>query len=323
MKRVLSIATLIAIFALTLITPAFAADFYPGSEIRFSAYSNEWGEDKPTNELSSTYYSIAGQDWSAGKELVSSVRIDNEENEVVVSLRPDYQNTKPKKLYGRIKVRDKKQGKFLNLAINCEVGYNTATIDIEGDGNIASMTVEPNTIYTVTASDEGYPYGTLMFNADIADISVRVYDKEKYFLEHDLKPNRDILIANADRDANMEFLNFKAKPSFTGLATISFFGVEPNYNLYSVHNGKLTKLSTSWDKDTECLVHKTRTLGSYVISDKPLLSSGSSNNQGNNGSVTKPNEVNPPTGAHNAVGIASVIALVTGISACAVITKKH
>ncbi len=324
MKRVLSIITIITLFALTLITPAFAADFYPGQEIRFSAGSVEWGDTKPENEISTSYYSVAGQDWNSGKELVSSVRIDNEENEVVLTLRPDYLSTKTKKLYGTIKIRDKKQGRFLTLSINCDVGYNQSTIDIEPDGNIPTISVEPNTVYTVTASDDGYPYGTLMFNADIADIMVRVYDKEKYFLEYDLRPSRDVLIANADRDANMEFLNFKARPNFSGLATLNFYGVEPNYYLYEVHNGKLTKLATSWDKETETLTYKTRTLGSYVISDKPLLSSATSG-LNNNQNTTNPstNDPNPPTGATNVVGIASVIALVSGLSACAVCMKKR
>lgn len=315
------IATLLAITLLaTLATTALAADFFPGSDLTFGTGSPEW-DVQPDNELSTSYYSIAGQTWTKGKDLVSSVRIDNNENALIVTLKPDYTSKKEKPLVGTIKVRDKKKGVFLNVTIDCMVGYNQATIDIQPDGAIPTLNVEPDTVYTVKATDKAYPYGTLMFHADNADVSVRVYDDEVLFLEYTREPDREILKANADNDAVMEFLNFKAHPSFSSTATLSFYGLEKDHYVYEVKNGRLSRVNSTWDKDMESHVIKTRTLTNYVVSDKPLKSSnGTTDNTGNNNNNNT--GTNPDTGANDVAGIAMALAIVSGVSAAAISLKK-
>ncbi|MEG1687243.1 MAG: hypothetical protein RR276_05110, partial [Angelakisella sp.] len=214
MKKLIAAMLILTVF----VTTAFAADFTPGQKIRINDTDAVW-EEKPEYELSTSYYSIAGQSWETGKELVSGVTIDNNDNTVVISLKPNYTSTKEKALKGVIKVRDKKRGRFLNMNINCMVGFAQATIDIEPDGNIANLVIDPGTVYTVTATDKGYPYGTLFFQADVADVSVRVYDKERFYLGYNREPHKETLIANADSDAVIEFINFEGMPTFSGTAT--------------------------------------------------------------------------------------------------------
>lgn len=302
------------------VTTASAAIHVPGQEIIFADDSPEWGTTIPDNELSTTYYSIAGQSWTSGKELVSSVRIDNDDNTIVLKLKPDYTNTKEKALKGTIKVRDKKKGRFLEITVNTTVGYNQGTIDIESDGNIPTLTVDPETVYTVVASDKGYPYGTLMFQADVADVTVRVYDKEKFYLGYNREPHKETLLANAESDAVIEFLNFEGTPTFSGTATVNFYGFENNYHIYELKNGKLTKAATKWDNDTDSFVLKTRTLGHYVISDKTLRSATGTTD--NNVPNEKPDGVNPDTGANDVAGIAMALAVVSLVSAAAISLKK-
>lgn len=304
------------------VTTAFAADFTPGEEIRID--ENDplvWGSQTLEHEISTTYYSIAGQSWQTGRDLVSSVTVDNEENVFVIKLKPDYQSTRDKTLEGTVKVRDKKNGRFLTMTINCTIGYEQGTIDIGSDGDIADLIVEDDTVYTVTAADKGYPYGTLMFQADIADVSVRVYDKEKLFLGYDRSPDREILLANSENDAIMEFLRFEGRPTFSGNATLSFYGFEKGHYVYEIKNGKLTNTGAKWDDDTDSYVIKTRTLGHYVVSDAPLRSAnGNTDNSGGNNNSN--NDSNPETGANDVAGVAMALAVVSIVSAAAISLKK-
>ncbi len=319
MKKVISFLAVFSFFALTFSTPALAVDFYPGQEIRFAADAAEWGDQKPSNELSTSYYSIAGQDWRAGRELVASVSINNTDNVIVLTLKPDYQSTKPKTLAGTIKVRDKSEARFLTLTINCSVGNLTSAIDIQPDGNIPTLQVEPNTVYTVTATDNGYPYGTLMFNTDIADVAVRVYDKDKLYLEYDRTPNKEILINNADANATMEFLSFKANPTFSSVATLTFYGANNGSYLYEVRGNKLTRLATTWDNENNALVYKTRTLGSYVLSDVALNATGTVTTPG----TSTGTDTNPPTGVDSVAAQALALITLSGIGVAMAFRKRE
>lgn len=318
MKKIIAVLLMMTLC----VTTAFAADFTPGQKIEIDASdAGVWGTQVLEYEISSTYYSIAGQSWEKGKELVSSITIDNDENYFVINLKPDYLATKDKVLKGTVKVRDKKQGRFLTMTINCTVGYNQASIDIESDGNIPNLIVDPDTVYTVNASDKGYPYGTLIFQADVADVTARVYDKEKFFLGWNREPHKDTLLANAESDAVIEFLNFEGNPSFSGSATVHFYGFEDNYHIYEIKNGRLTKTAAKWDDEQDCFVLKTRTLGNYVISDRTLRSaSGTTDNDPDN---EDDDATNPDTGANDVVGIASALAIVSLVSAAAMSLKKN
>lgn len=309
-----------AMLVLTLCaTTAFAADVIPGQEIEIDAGHTAWGSEAPDNELSTTYYSIAGQTWESGKDTVGSVKIDNDRNAVILTLKKDYTSTREKTLKGTIKVRDKKKGRFLSIAIDLAVGFKQDTIDIESDGNIPTLVVDSETLYTVRASDKGYPYGSLLFQADIADVNVRVYDKEKLFLGYNREPDKETLLANAESDALMEFLSFESNPTFSGTATVSFYGLEKDYHIYELKNGRLTKTGAKWEDESDSFILKTRTLGSYVISDMTLRSAtGATDNETDEDYP----DTNPPTGANDVAGIAMALAIVSMVSAAAISLKK-
>ena len=318
MKKVIAAVLILSLC----VTTAFAFDFTPGTKIKIDASDKQvWGDQVLDYEISTTYYSIAGQSWETGKDLISSITIDNDDNVFVIKLKPDYTMSKDKDLRGTIKVRDKKQGRFLTMTINCTVGFNRQTIDIQADGSISPLTVDPDTLYTVTATDKGYPYGTLLFQADVADVEVRVYDKEKFYLGYNREPDKETLLANAESDALIEFLNFEGAPTFSGTATVTFYGFEDNHHIYELKNGRLVKTNAKWDNETDSFVLKTRTLGNYVISDKTLRSAG-----GTADDTTPPdngNQVNPDTGANDVVGIATALAIVSMASAAALALKKN
>ena len=323
MKKILASLLAVAMMA----TTAMAADYTPGQKVEFDELAPGWSSTStaPEKELHTDNYSITEVKWESGKALVESVKIDNDDNKLVVTLKKDYTNTKEKELKGTVKLREKGASKYHVLSIEGTVGYNQGEITIDADGYIAEFTPANDIVYTVKA-EGNVPYGTLEFSADMAEVSVRVYEDEKYYLGYNVDPDRNVLLANADSDADMNFLNFEGNPTFNSTATVNFYETDEDSFIYEIKNGKLVKSGAKWDEDSASWVLKTKTLGSYVISDKELKSpagnSGSdSSNSGSsgsgNGSVT-----NPDTGANDVVGVATALAVVSLVSAAALSLKK-
>ena len=140
-------------------------------------------------------------------------------------------------------------------------------------------------------------------------------------------PLTDILKKYADVDADLTFLNFPGEPTFNATATVRFYKEEGTY-IYQNKGGKLSAVTVDaasagsagqtagnvkWDDDEGCYVLRTRTLGKYVFSDKPLNVSAASDSAAT---------TNPDTGANDVVGIASALAAVALVSAAAVSLKK-
>ena len=141
----------------------------------------------------------------------------------------------------------------------------------------------------------------------------------------EVNADKDILKAYADTDAEITFLSFPGKPTFNATAAVRFYKDEGTY-IYENKDGKLSRITAAsagaagqtagnvkWDDDEGCYILKTRTLGSYVFSDKPLKVSAASDNAAT---------TNPDTGANDVVGVATALAAVALVSAAAVSLKK-
>lgn len=325
MKNIISSVFAVSMLSMT----AFGADFKPGEEIMFKVDSPEWGLTTPTEDLTSSNYTISSQSWTKGRDLISSVKLDNDDEAIIVTLKQNYTEAEEESLIGTIKVRDRTTSEYLEIDLNCTVGYNVETINIDGSGNISTVSVDSDSIYKVVADDSRYGYGTLMFQADDVDVTVRVYEDEVYYLGYNRQANRDVLLANADTDAEMDFLNFEAAPRFSSTAEVSIFGYNDDFYIYEENNGKLTTVDATWDDDTNTHVFKTTTLGNYVFSDVALSSvtngSGSNNNtddtttDSNSGTTTQPN---PDTGMGSIFSVAAAMTLVSVATAAAAVSSK-
>ena len=155
-------------------------------------------------------------------------------------------------------------------------------------------------------------YGNIVLEcADEKDTEVtfRAYKNDEYFLHNDTDADNALLKAYADQDAEISFLNFPSNQTLNSTATIRFYKDEDSH-VYVLKNGKLAS-EVKWDDDEACFVLKTRTLGSYVFSDKKL-----------NVSASTAADNNPDTGANDVVGIATALAAVALVSAAAVSLKK-
>ena len=314
MKKIFAIVMAVLVLA----TVAMAGDFSPGSKIRFNGKEERW-DTGPAKSINNSNYSVSSIKWTQGKDLVSSVTIDDDDEVLVVTLKKDYKTTKDKTLEGTVKLRQKSSTNTHTLSINAEIGYTVVDLAVDANGEINVGDIDEDSIYRIQDNDRGY--GTLTFSAGDTDISVRVYDGEVYYLYSNGDAIKSVLTANNDTDSDIDFLTFPGSPTFNATATVSFYGVDEDMYIYEVNdNGRLTRSGAKWNEESDTWELRTRTLGSYVFSETALKSpAGSSADDKTGGSY---NENNPDTGASDVTGVASALALTAMFSAAAVSLKK-
>lgn len=102
--------------------------------------------------------------------------------------------------------------------------------------------------------------------------------------------------------------------------------MDKTWYLYEVNSeNKLVKTKAEYDKEEGTLTLKTKTLSSYVISDKELktvAASDSDSNDSSNGSSGSNKTENPATGSVDFVNVAVALAVVSLVAAGAVAMKK-
>ncbi len=320
MKKIFAMIVAAAMLTVT----AVAADFNPGKKIRFNGNEDRWeGELKSIN---TDNYSVSSVKWDQGRDLVSSVTIDNDDEVLVVALKPDYKSTKEKTLEGTIKLREKGKTRYAVLSINATVGFDVVDLIVDANGDVEVPTIDSGSLYRI--DDNGKGYGTMSFSAGDTDISVRVYDDEVYYLHHNSDAIKSVLTANPDSDAVIDFLTFEGTPTFNSTATMNFYGVEEDQIIYEMKNGRLTRSGAKWSEENGSWELKTRTLGSYVISDQALKSPAGNSTDDNNtnngtGGTGGTGVDNPETGAGDVTGVATALALASLVSAAAVSLKKR
>ena len=116
---------------------------------------------------------------------------------------------------------------------------------------------------------------------DDDEYEIALIDSDIATFTFDARGQKDmVLAANDDFNgaisakyptANLEFLNVEASDSFNKLGTLRVYA-EEGYYLYALNeNGEIVNAKAKYDKDDECYVMRTRTLGSFVLSDEELV----------------------------------------------------
>ena len=343
MKKVLALVLAVMMMA----TVAFAAVtvnvdggiVVPSKKININRAPLDSGDVDTVKDVNSENYSITGIKYTEGRNLVESVKFNDDEDRVEVKIKAAYDLTKEKNLEMEFTLKGKKVGNTkptdVTVKINATVANEKLIKAFENNHDTITLTsddpeVQEGKIVEIEKSDDGETsYGTLSLTAADSDVEVevRVYDGDKLYLYSEVDADTDILKAYADTDADITFLTFKGKPTFNATATVRFFKEEGTY-IYANNDGKLSRITAAsagsagqtagnvkWDEDEGCYILKARTLGSYVFSDKPLKVSATSDG-------TDAGTANPDTGANDVVGVATALAAVALVSAAAVSLKK-
>ena len=162
---------------------------------------------------------------------------------------------------------------------------------------------------------------------DMAIFSVNVANQNDIYMGYNTKPDTDILDQNPN--ANIDFLNFEAKPEFSRIGTMMILSDKEVF-VYEKTNTGLKLIKTSYDEDYEAHTFKTRTLSSYVISDSELKFTGETENPSETPAekptekpTEKPNDDkgNPPTGTDNGMMAATLMLILSTVGAATLLKK--
>lgn len=311
----------------------------PGDTIRFEHDDFEYtGSGSTTgideDYMSSEYFSIKVE-YDRGKDLVKDVKFDD--GYVIITLKdgvleqPSVSNFKIKnvtltgKKNGIGDTRAYRNKKFVLTSsaetvfrTSTKIGYEVQNKPIE---DYSADTSDSENIMVKFDNSNGDSYGTIVIDfADLASAEVRVYKNEKFYFG--TNTNADIDVVKNNPDADLEFVNFVGKPSFSANANVEIYASEDYKYIYEIKNGKLSTTSFKYDDDAAAFVGKTRTLGYYVMSDKKLKTSSTSESSSSSSSNTNTTAPNPDTGANTMVGVAAALAVVSLVAAGAVSLKK-
>lgn len=172
-------------------------------------------------------------------------------------------SVKAEALNGTIRVGKSKADSNTNnpydLARDVKYGVMSAN-----DGNVDSK-VAPVVNFKDVSDEIELNFG------DTASFTVDVTGQDgKMYMGWNEKPNSAVI--NANPTANIDFISFDTTPSFNRIGTFKLFSEDAKFIYQVGADGSLKKVDATYDESEECFVLKTRTLGSYVVSDIELQS---------------------------------------------------
>ena len=309
----------------------------PGNEYHFEIDDyfkevNNAGPGSYITKLNTKDFSVSA-DWDEGSPLVSSVKIDNDCGHVVVTLKENYTIEDEKDLIGTISLKTKREmwfeGQLQDKGTKVDFTLDDATVannveDIDGGDNrddATAIEVADNTIYNVTTS------GWFDFGGDgerLSSVMVRLPEDKQVFAYWNEDAIEEVEDKYYDLDADIEYVNFVAKPNLGRNAEIAIQGdYSDQYYLYEYVNGDLEPIDADWNEDDGLFEFTASKLTSYVISDKELVAEADEPaDDTDEPAADDTTTQNPDTGANDVVGVAVALAAVSLVAAGAVSLKK-
>ncbi len=300
MKRFLSALLALGMVCALAVT-AFAADndswvskedVYPGDTITVHGFYTKDGEELDESDLDTEYYRVAFSGKKNG-DYVEDVYIDNSDSEVKLVIKSGLSVSSEKEISGTVTVRDREDSrKRFEAEITLTLGGG-GTARMEYAGNMSfELPDEYQTKKVKFETEDGDTIGTLRAdfwdeNYDsVAYFNVKVVDQSSLFLGHNSTPDIDLL--KKYETADLRFLTWSAAPTFDASGTLGIYCYEDDYVYGRKADGSLYKLDGKYNDSTGAFEIKTKTLGSYVISDKALSASGSASGSGSSASSSTP-----------------------------------
>ncbi len=303
----------------------------PGSKIAFTVSDFDAVDSGSLNGnyFTSEYFSVTIK-YNKGSSLVESVKFDDDDGELILTLRknnnlkaPNISNIEIRELtvkakkdgsgFDRGDVFELKskflEGKFVGYTINKLAPGLVVGDSInlsEGESGLFEFAADGSTRYDTS----DFTFGNIAYG------EMRVYEKDKFFISYDADADYDIL--KKYPDAELEFVNLVGE--FNTSMNFELYADE-DYYVYELVGGKLRNTSLKWDKDISAYAGKVRSLPTYVISDTRLKIS-STTDSSDSDTDTTPDADNPDTGANTMVGVAAALAVVSLVAAGAVSFKK-
>ena len=308
-------------------TPVSELGLLPGeAEIKITVAENESDLDDMKLTLRTT----------EGKDLIKSSELDG--TDVVITLN-DYAGVSKADLEFEIVLKNKAGRTMAEQEFRGEVGYEPETANstnpaITMDNGELEIDYSEGSVHVVELSDGSESAEQIYLSGPYFSFLVKAVEQDDLYLGFNSKANKDI--STEYEDADLTFFNFPGRPEFdfTGEMTVILPDEEIEYYLYSINaDGEISAVNADLNEDGDALVFKTRTLGSYVLSDQELdttITVGDEQeeeNESGSGSGTSGesgDKTNPGTGSVDFVGVASAAAILSLAAAGAVmLRRKH
>jgi len=325
----LAMASSMSAVALAGDEPIAENTYAPGSVISIlsEAFTAEDGS-QPAEDLTRTNYTLSF-DWDRGGAMVETVKIDNDDKEVQITLKENYTIDEAKDLEGTITLKSRDEDKTvytLELADDTKLKVTNLVVDVEGtkdaeDAEEYTADVD-NTIYQNDEDSAGYVL--FQSGSEMMTVLADMAKGEKVFMHISEEEIEEIAEAyNKDGKAALYFFDFEGTPSLKNKATLS---IEADYFeegfVYEYSGGKLREVNAKRTEDGDAYEWTASKLSTYVVSDTKLKADGVVSENGETESEKNPTVENPNTGANDIVGVASGLAVVSLVACGAVALKK-
>ena len=119
-----------------------------------------------------------------------------------------------------------------------------------------------------------------------------------------------------NEDVDFDVIDFKGAPEFDFTQTVTYAIADEDveYFVYEIVDGKPVAVKAKLNDDKDALVWKTRTLGTYIVTDDEIEAASAE--------TETDDKENPETGSADFVNVAVALGAVSLVAAGAVALKK-
>ena len=199
---------------------------------------------------------------------------------------------------------DNDSNPYYDVAGSIKVGTSSSKAN-KTTGYPLDVTIAKDYIKEFDGDFVTYDNGAVVkFEKDLGEIDIDFGD-EAMFTVDATGQGRLNLIWNTDFNkefaadydyANIDFLTFVGEPSFNKTGVMYIYAPEDSF-IYEVTEDGAKAINATWDEDYEAWTFRTRTLGSYAISDVELDEKTVTDDKDDSSSTTEDgNKKNPDTG---------------------------
>ena len=236
-------------------------------------------------------------EWAVGdldeKPEIELVKIEGVYRYAVTFTLPDSADLKASDLAGEISVyrkssdlKDEDIADFITLNIGAEYGYEDKKLYEWDDLADAEIVVFKD------ASGDGLEGEETLTFGDYFEFEVDVTGQGKLNLKNNQDFNKEF--AAMYDYANIDFITFEKEPTFNKIGRAYIYAPEDAFIYEVTADGAKEINGLEWDEDYEAWTFKTRTLGSYAISDVELTEKTETEDKDD--TTTDDGKVNPDTG---------------------------
>lgn len=284
---VLVVSTAVMAAAVTVETDAEDNVILPGQKFRISTDDFVDKDGNTPGQLDKEVHTV-NPSWKKGKSYIERIYFNDGDDFVTVEIKSGLTLTSDAAITGTLKIRDRGASEGVTVytctitadddvkikALGEEKTYMVR--DGEKEFSLPYDYMEKKVRFVTGDEDDKERYGT--FTAEFANSSgydvakyvVKVIDQSPLYLAFNETGNTTLL--KKYPNADLRFVTWNATPTFD-LEGKLYIYMDPDEYIYGVNkDNSLYRLGGSYDTDEGAYMFKTKTLGSYIVSDTQLVS---------------------------------------------------